>query len=406
MSDVPRFFGLLAALILVAHLGGVAATRARLPSVVGELGAGIVLSAIPGPFAETLRSDRLVGACGELGVLLLMFDIGLELRTRDLRRVGWRALSVAAVGVGGSLVLVGGASRLLGGSTSAGAALFVGAALAATSMGITGRVLREFGKTQSREGRTVLAAAVIDDVMSLLLLAVVSALVGLEPGERPGRDVGWILLKVVVFFALALSIGRLLLPRLYALLAPLASDGALLVFGLATCLGYGFAASLAGLSPVIGAFCAGLVIQPEDYRPLVRRQDEGLEDLMGPLLAFFVPMFFALAGLRVDVAALLDPRALLLTLVFFVAAIVGKVSAGLAAGPGVSKLVVGVSMVPRGEVTLIFATTGMALVGPQGPLVSKATFNAIVATVILTALLPPMVLRRLFRRPPAEEVSS
>jgi Kef-type K+ transport system membrane component KefB len=400
---IPAFFGALAILIVAAHLGGFVARRARLPSVVGELGAGIALAVIPSDFLRSLRAEILVNAFGELGVMLLMFDIGLELKTSDLRRVGVSAFFVASIGVVGSLGLVALASVALGASSSVRGDVFVGATLAATSMGIAGRVLREFGKTQSREGRVVLAAAVLDDVMSLLLLAFASALVG-APGAAPEHaSLGVITIRAVSFLVVAITVGRVLLPRGFRLAAKVAGDGALVVFGLAVCLAYGWAASFAGLAPVIGAFCAGLVIQPEDYRPLAATPGESLEDLLGPLLAFFVPVFFLLAGLKVDVEVFLEPRVWLLTFALFVAAAAGKLLAGLGAGRPVSRLVVGVSMIPRGEVSLIFATAGMSLGESGAPLVPKATFNAIVITVVATALLPPFALRRLFSREPRSD---
>jgi Kef-type K+ transport system membrane component KefB len=396
--STAEFFGALALLTVAAHLGGFAATRARLPSVVGELAAGVALAAIPSAFIRGLRNDALIDATAEFGVMLLMFDIGLELRTSDLRRVGGAAFRVASIGVVASLALVGIASRALGATSSLRGHVFVGATLAATSIGISGRVLREFGKTQSAEGRTVLAAAVLDDVISLLLLAFVSALVGSGHGGGEAQ-LGIILLRALAFLVLAIGFGRVVLPRAFRLARHVAGDGALLVFGLAICLGYGYAAHAAGLAPVIGAFCAGLVIQPEDYRALSKRPGESLEDLVSPLLSFFVPIFFLLAGLKVDVAVFLDSRVWVLSLFFVVAAAIGKLAAGLGAGRGTSRAIVGTAMIPRGEVSLIFATAGMALTDGAEPLVAKTTFNAIVVTVVATALLPPFALRRLFARP-------
>ncbi|HEY4122382.1 MAG TPA: cation:proton antiporter, partial [Byssovorax sp.] len=261
----------------------------------------------------------------------------------------------------------------------------------------SGRVLRELGETKSSEGRTVLAAAVIDDVIGLILLALVSALVH---GGARSADVGLggVTLRAIGFLVGAVAFGRLILPRLFALAGAVAGEGALLVFGLAVALGYGFVASLAGLAPMIGAFTAGLVIQPEDYRALARRPGEVLEDLIAPLLAFFVPTFFLLAGLKVEVAAFLDVRVWLLSLVFVAAAVLGKLAAGLGAGRGISRMAVGVSMIPRGEVSLIFATAGVGLLDGGAPLISSRVFNAIVVTVVVTALLPALWLPRVFAR--------
>jgi Kef-type K+ transport system membrane component KefB len=399
---IPAFFGVLALLVFTAHVGGVLAVRLRLPSVVGELLAGVVLAAIPSDFVHSLRHELLPNACAELGMLLLLFDIGLELRPADLHRIGVAAFRVAALGVLASVVLVGGASFLLGATRSFPGHLFVGATLAATSIGITGRVLREFGRTQSPEGKAVLAAAVLDDVLGLLLLAFVSAWVGARAGasnsELGGATLALMAARALGFLVLAVLFGRLVLPRLFSLLSRVAGETALLVFGLAICLFYAWAANLAGLAPAIGAFLAGLVIVPEDYRPLVQRPGDTLEALAAPLLAFFVPMFFLLAGLKVDLRAFLDPHVWLLSAVFIVACVLGKLSAGLGAPRGSSRLVVGLSMIPRGEVSLIFATAGMSLADGDAPVIGATTFNAVVITVIATALVPPFALRRAFAR--------
>ena len=184
-----------------------------------------------------------------------------------------------------------------------------------------------------------------------------------------------------------------------------APDGTLLVFGLAICLLYAWGAHLAGLAPAIGAFLAGLVIVPEDYRPLVQRPGDTLEGLVAPLLAFFVPVFFLLSGLQVELRAFLDPHVWLLSAAFVIAAVIGKLSAGLGAAKGSSRLVVGLSMIPRGEVSLIFATAGMSLVEGSEPLVAATTFNALVITVIATALVPPLALRRAFARSERDEAA-
>jgi Kef-type K+ transport system membrane component KefB len=398
--SIPTFFGVLALLVVVAHLGGFVAQKLKLPSVVGELGAGIALAAIPSGVLRSLRGDVLPNACAELGVLLLLFDIGLELRTADFRRIGGRALAVALLGVTGTVAFVGAASVGLHAASSIEGHVFIAATLAATSIGIAGRVLREFGRTQSAEGKLVLAAAVLDDVLGLVLLAFVTAWIGSKTGDASAPRPNPILLagKALGFLALAVAFGRLALPRLFALLARVAGESALLVFGLGVCLAYAWAANLAGLAPAIGAFTAGLVIQPEDYEPLVQTPGDTLEGLVAPLLAFFVPIFFLLAGLKVDVAAFADRSVWLLALALVVASSAGKLCAGLGAGGSTSRFVVGLSLIPRGEVSLIFATTGAALGDPARPLLSPTAFNAIVVTVIATALLPPIALRRAFAR--------
>jgi Kef-type K+ transport system membrane component KefB len=287
----------------------------------------------------------------------------------------------------------------LGASSSARGHAFIGATLAATSIGIAGRVLRDAGATQSREAKIVLAAAVLDDAASLVLLAFVTAWVGASSSQPTASAIVFVALRALGFLVGGLLVGRLVLPRIFSLLARVAGEEALLVFGLTICLLFAYVANLSGLAPGIGAFTAGLVIQPEDYRPLVRQPGDSLEKLIAPLLAFFVPIFFALTGLKVDVATFLDPRAWLLAGVLILTATAGKLISGLGAGRDASRLVVGVSMIPRGEVSLIFATSGAAALVDGVPLVPSRTFNAIVITVLATAVLPPFALRRALARP-------
>lgn len=393
MELLAGFFGSLALLIAVGGAGGYVATKLRFPAVLGELLAGIALGALP--FVASMRTDLLLSACGELGVLLLLFEIGLELTTGDLRRVGGGALRVAVLGVLASILLVGGVSWALGASSSGRGHFFVGAAMAATSMGITARVLRELGQTQSPEGRMVIAAAVIDDLLSLLVLTFVGAFATV--GAASGGALVLVVAKAVGFLVGALLFGHFVLPRVFARLGQVAGEGALLLVGLTVCLAYSAVAALAGLAPAIGAFCAGLAIQPEDYKPLQHRRNDTLGDLLAPLLTVFVPLFFVLAGLRVDITAFLDPHVWLLTAAMAAAAVGGKLIAGLGAGEGPRKLVVGLGMVPRGEVTLIFATTGAAIQTGAGPLLPKTTFSAILAAVVLTTLISPLMLRRVLR---------
>ena len=398
--SIPTFFGVLALLVVAAHAGGFVATRARLPSVVGELGVGIALAAMPIAALRGLRNEVLPNQAAELGVLLLLFDIGLELHTSDFRSLGWSALKVAIIGIVASLAFASGMSAFLGASAGLRGHVFVGATLAATSIGISGRVLRDLGRTQTGEGKLVLAAAVLDDVLSLLILAAVSAWVGASAhGNGDATPSMWVLAaRAIAFLLLALLVGRIVLPRLFTALGRVAGEGTLLVVGLAICLVYAWAANAAGLAPAIGAFVAGLVIEPEDYRPLIRRPGDTLVDLLSPMITFFVPLFFVLAGLKVDVAVFLQPRVWLLTAALFVAAVLGKLLAGVSATSSGSRLVIGISLVPRGEVSLIFATAGAALTTEGNALVPPATLNALLATIVLTALVPPFALRMILAR--------
>ena len=413
----------LALILISARLFAPLAQRLGFPAVLGELLFGVVLGNLTllgvGAF-DSIAHDPAVAFIAELGVIVLLLQIGLETRLADLVSVGSRAFAVGTLGIVVPFVLgafVVGPWLLPG--LSENAYLFLGATLSATSVGITGRVFRDLGKLDTPAARIVLGAAVIDDVLGLMILAVVSSLV--EAGSVSVGQVGGIIAEAVIFLAGSIWIGRRIAPHSSRWLAQLdAGPSMLFAQVLATGLFLAWLAHAIGLAPIIGAFAAGLLFEPlflrdfdrpaivREIEPLMKNSDPHLIEKLRPILIkhsghqhehmiepigyFFVPVFFVLTGMQVDLKTLGDPSVLGIGVGITVAAIVGKLVAGLAAGPS-NRWLVGWGMVPRGEVGLIFA-----MVGKQLGVMNEAMFSVIVLMVILTTLITPPVLTLLLKR--------
>jgi Kef-type K+ transport system membrane component KefB len=282
---------------------------------------------------------------------------------------------------------------------------FVGATLAATSVGITARVLSELKRTTSVEGRIILGAAVIDDVLGLIVLAVVAGVI--EAADRGGSfelsTVGVIVLKSVLFLVGAIVVGRWLSKRVFRVGAMLGGEGMLLSIAIAFCFGLSYLAAVAGLAPIVGAFAAGLVLDHTHYEALRARDHKQrvVEDLLEPIASFLVPVFFVLMGMRVDLSTFGAPGVLGFAAVLTLAAVVGKQACGLAVlEKGADRLAVGLGMIPRGEVGLIFAGIGAGLMLHGQRVIDDAVFSAVVVMVAVTTLVtPPLLVWRLRRRP-------
>ncbi|MCB0104865.1 MAG: cation:proton antiporter, partial [Caldilineaceae bacterium] len=369
---------------------------------------------------EPIHSSPVMVFLAELGVVILLFQVGLESHIREMSRVGVRALLVACVGVVIPFVLgyyVAGPLLLPG--LSDHAYLFLGATLTATSVGITARVFQDLKILRSAEAQIVLGAAVIDDVLGLIILAVVSAIV--TAGELALSDVGLILFKAVAFLIGAIVIGQTIAPWLGRGLS-LIHTGKGMKLTVALCFGFicAYLAERIGLAPIVGAFAAGLVLDPVHFRhfkdpEIVNELRHELEevngtvkerlsnvidhhalrhvdDILEPIGNFLIPIFFVLTGMSVHLEALFNPKVLLVALGITLIAFLGKAIAGSVAGP-VNKALVGWGMVPRGEVGLIFAATGQRL-----GIVSNEVFGVIVIVVILSTLLTPPILTYIVRR--------
>jgi Kef-type K+ transport system membrane component KefB len=377
----------LVAIIAATKLFGELAQRIGQPAVLGELVAGVLLggSAL-GLFDPT---DPVLHAMSELGVLILLFQIGLHTDLRSLAKVGSTALFAGTVGVivpfaGGIAV-----AKLMGVDTLP--SIVIGAALTATSIGISARVLSDLGQLKTPEGQVVIGAAVFDDVVGLIILSVVASMVA--GAELTLGGVGMTALIAVGFVVVAIALGSVAIPPLFQLVERIRVTGALGIIALGFALGLAWLATQLGSAMIIGAFAAGLILHPTPQR-------HEIEDSATQLGFFFVPIFFASVGAAVDVAALLTRDALLVGSLLIVVGVAGKVLAGFAPWwfKG-NKLLVGVALVPRGEVGLIFAQLGLA-----AGVLTNERFGALMLMVVVTTFMTPPLLGMIAaRRPPDAE---
>jgi len=397
--DVARFFLVLAAVLASAKLLGEAAERIGQPAVLGELLAGVllggsVLGVVPsdGPGAEVIH------VLAELGVLLLLFEIGLETDLREMFRVGPAALAVAVVGVTlpfafGYLYWRYAPHSASGNGDLVTAAIFIGATLTATSVGITARVLSDLGRMSTAEARIIIGAAVIDDVLGLVILSVVSSVAAGASVSVFG--IGRTLAVAVGFLVVAVMLGRFLAPRLFDVIVRMRVRYVLLVASIAFALGLAGLAGLAGSALIIGAFAAGLILSGTN-------QFDTIEHEVRPVASVFTPFFFVSVGSAVNLA-LLNPSTpaaratLLMAGAIIVLAVIGKVAAGWAAPwARFRRIVVGVGMVPRGEVGLIFAE-----IGRRSGVLGDEVFGAVLLMVLVTTFIAPPALKSLFASGPA-----
>src|SRR6185503_16993421 len=393
----PVLLGLVV-MLAAGKLGGWAAERVRQPPGLGELLAGVVLGNLALLGAEWLGflgRDQGLRTLAELGVIILLFQVGLESDAGAMLSVGWSSLLVAVLGVVAPFFLGWGVSAWLLPEADTLVHVFIGATLCATSVGITARVLADLGKLQAPESRIVLGAAVIDDVLGLVILAVVIG--SIEAADRGAElrasSVLWIVAKAALFLFGALAAGGWVSRRLFRLASRLQIRGMLLAGSLAVALLFAWLAGLVGLAPIVGAFAAGLILDEVHYRDLVDRAEHDLEDLLAPIAGFLVPLFFVHMGLSVDLRALAQPSSLGLAALLVAAAVLGKFAcAGGVLGRGIDRLVVAVGMVPRGEVGLIFAGVGAQLVLGGERVVEPAVYAALVLMVIATTVATPPLL--------------
>jgi Kef-type K+ transport system membrane component KefB len=386
----------LVAILAAAKLGGAVAEHLGQPAVLGELLAGIAMAALPlaGVHGlEFVAHDHIVEALAELGVILLLFEVGLSTRLADLMRVGVSAFLVATVGVVVPMILGWMVGKWLLPGSHPYVPVFLGATLCATSVGITARVLNDMRRVGTAEGQIILGAAVLDDVMGLLVLAVIVGMLGSGARETStGLQIAVVTLKAVGFLVGALVSGRMLAPRLFRLAARLRGRGVVFTSALITCFVLAWAADLAGLAPIVGAFAAGLVLEGVPFGELLP-DGESIEHLLLPLSSVLVPIFFVHMGLMVNLRELAG-GSVVLALALTVAAVLGKQTCALAVVTrGVDRLAVGLGMIPRGEVGLIFAGMGLTLKVDGVAVLGPGEFAAVVAMVMLTTLLTPPLLR-------------
>ncbi len=366
----------LAAAKIIAEL----AERISVPAVLGEILAG----ALFGPSVLGLvQPNEFLTILGEIGVILLLLEVGMEMDLRDLLQVGRASLSVAVTGILLPIALGFGALTIAGYSPSS--SFFLGAALTATSVGITARAFGDLRALATLNARIVIGAAVADDVLGLILLTVVARVA--EGGSLNAQSILTIIGVALGFLILATAAGSLLVPRLLSVVhSRTRSPGMLLTCALVTTLVFAEFASLANLAPIVGAFVAGLSIGKS-------RHAERVANDLAPLGHLFIPVFFFLIGANADVGAFKEPKVIAIGAILSVVGLVSKLGAGWAArDPRADHLLIGIGMIPRGEVGLIFATIGL-----QTKVLDKDLYLALIVAVLITTLVTPPLLGARFR---------
>jgi Kef-type K+ transport system membrane component KefB len=414
--------GVLLSLVVIyfaSKLGGEICARLNLPTVLGELvggvligvsalhllifpGSGMAASASlimqllqgtttldPAALSATFNAQsEVIATLAELGVVILLFEIGLESDLQALLQVGIQAAVVAVVGVTVPFGL--GTAGLMGlFHVPAIPAIFAGAALTATSIGITAKVLAELQRLASREGQIIIGAAVLDDVLGIIVLAVVGGLV--KTGEVQVANIGYLVISAAAFLVGGIVLGRRLSPALVGLIDRLQTRGSLLLVSLIVAFGLSYVAVAIQLEAILGAFVAGLILAETTKRHELETQIKPIADLL-------VPVFFVVVGARTDVGVLnpfnpVNREGLIIAAFLVVVAIVGKVVTGFAVFglPGINRWAIGVGMIPRGEVGLVFAAYG-ATTGALSP----ALQAAVIVMVIVTTFVAPPLLRWAF----------
>ena len=399
----PGLQAVLGGLVLVligARLGGALFVRLGQSPVLGELLAGVLIGNVGLAGWHGLDAlPRLPGLdlLAQIGVLFLLFEVGLHSDLAKMARVGASSFLVAVLGVIAPMVLGFFCSRYFFPGHHPMTHWFVGATLCATSVGITARVLSDLKRTDSHEGRIILGAAVIDDVLGLIVLAIVAGIIqAADRGAafRPTVVLG-IVARALGFLAAAIVLGRWLSKHAFRVATRLSGEGWMLTTALALCFGMAWLAGLSGLAPIVGAFAAGLVLDEVHYRDL-RERDPKRRDvahLLEPLNQFLVPVFFVIMGMRVDLAVFGHAEILGFAAVLTLAAIAGKQACSLGVlEKGHDRLAVGLGMIPRGEVGLIFAGIGSTLMLAGVPVVDARVYSAVVVMVALTTLMTPPLL--------------
>lgn len=418
--------GVLLSLVIIylaSKVGGELSKAVDLPPVLGELVGGVVVGAsalhlLVFPESGAVAADSLlmkllqwigdlspeavisvfetqsevVSVLAEIGVIILLFEIGLESDLRDLKEVGYQAAIVAVVGVVAPFA-AGTAGLMFFFNVAAIPAIFAGAALTATSIGITSKVLSELGRLKSKEGQIIVGAAVIDDVLGIIVLAVVASLA--KTGEVDVFNVIYLIISATVFLLGSIVLGKFFNHSFVTIADKLQTRGQLVIPAFTFAFLMAFLANVIQLEAILGAFAAGLVLDETDKRKELDKQVVPIADIL-------VPIFFVAVGAKADLGvlnpAVPENREGLVIAVFLIGvAIIGKLVTGwtFIGQPQINRLAIGVGMIPRGEVGLVFAGIGSA-----SGVLSKPLEAAIIIMVILTTFLAPPFLRVAFKGSP------
>ncbi|MDR3048446.1 MAG: cation:proton antiporter [Elusimicrobiota bacterium] len=381
-ASIFSFLVTFGVILVAAKIFGEIAVKFGQSAIIGELIAGVIIGpSLLGLVHETVTFKEIA----ELGAVILLFEAGLSTNIKEFAKAGGWATLVAFMGVVFPFLFGFFVFQAFGMTTNA--SIFAGAVLTATSVGITARVFLDLNKMDTQEAKIVLGAAVIDDVIGLVILAVVMQLVS-------GTAVSFTTIlgtsgTAILFLAAVVGLGLLITPHVFKFVEKMNQDFVVFVIGIAFCL---FVSALAahpsiGLAPIVGAFAAGLVLSATKHGPKI---SEGVK----PLYAFLVPLFFVFMGTKVDVGIFSSGEVLKLAAILFVVAFVGKALAGFVVlKKGIDKLLIGVAMVPRGEVGLIFASMGLTL-----GVFEQNIYSALVVVIMLTTFVTPVILKILIAR--------
>ena len=423
-------------ILFLAKVGGDLFERMNLPAVLGELTVGILLGnfafltgshmideyflephlpaeglpAVVAPLDDASAEEvfynpaAMIKILAEIGVVLLLFEVGLESTVREMMSVGASSMLVAVLGVIAPMILGWLVGWTLIREAGAEVHAFLGATLCATSVGITARVLKDLGRSKQRESQIILGAAVIDDVLGLVILTVVSGVI-ISRAFHIGT-MTLVILKAAGFLFGAVLLGAVIFTKpLFKAATYLRGHGMLVSVALVICFGFSWLATLVELQPIVGAFAAGLILERAHYRELGEKENHhDLAEALAPISALLVPIFFVQMGTQVKLESFQSSSVWGLAAALTFVAIVGKQVCALGVlEKGLNRLAVGLGMIPRGEVGLIFAGVGKSLRIDGRPVIDDNTFSAIVVMVMVTTMVtPPLLKWALTRKQPAE----
>jgi len=361
-------------------------------SALGSHDGGHILEILQGPGGPALTQvAHTVDVFSRYGVIFMLFLIGLETSLDEMKRVGGPSLRVAIVGVVAPFILGFMAARVLMPELSLNVDLFVAATLGATSVGITARVMSELRVMHCQEAKIILGAAVIDDILGLVMLAIVSGII--VSGEFNLASTLQIIGMALLFLWIALKGGPFFLRFVIKLVRHLDIGEAKMFISFLFVMVLAWTANLVGLATIVGAFAAGMILHDGYFKHWgeVRDHNVSIRDLISPLEVILVPIFFVLMGVQVKLETMNNPHILFMAAGLTIAAIVGKFISGYVAGRGLKAFPIGVGMVPRGEVGLVFASIGKSL-----GVLNDELFSALVIMVIVTTLVTPPALKKAF----------
>lgn len=338
---------------------------------------------------DYIKISYVVDSLSRYGVIFLLFMVGLESSLTELKKTGKESFWVAIIGILAPIALGVISVYIFIPNVENSTALFIGAALSATSVGITARVLKDMNKLDTRESKTILGAAMIDDVLGLVILAVVSGMVISHTVDFVG--IMQIIVMSLLFFPVALIVGPILLRKMIEFSGFLDPWESKLLISFIFVMGFSWLATLVQMSTIIGAFVAGIILHDGFFesREKELKNPLSIKHLMAPFEAIFAPLFFMIIGIQVRVETFFNWHVLMMAVVLIIVAIVGKVASGLGAHKKDDRLLIGIGMMPRGEVGLIFASVGKSI-----GVISDSLFSSVILMIVVTTVLTPYLMKK------------